>query len=174
MFILSILPFSSLAELSPMEKKEKQLCYFKNNHVRLGRIYEYRRPYFYPKDQGKWNYIKSPLTFISRGLNPFWKNPFTLVGIKIDAPPSSSKNGTITRWYTYKVPDDENPIDSFCRLQNGSCMFKVVISGYLEPHLAVNPEFRLQFKYKLNQTKAAIYDGQNNILHFPTDCSKYE
>ena len=163
---LLFLSFFSLATTNSPDEKTKQLCYFKEKYIKHI-IYDYRPPFFYHNGQITKNI--SSIIFLNKSL--FFRNPWEIEGVQVNVQPFS-KIGSVIHWLKYKPSEGENNLDRICKITTtGFCLFKVVYEGDLHPVVQTNSGDSLDFTFQ-NQLKVAIYDGQNNILNFPKDCSK--
>ena len=169
--LFSVISLAKTAKTGLAEEKARQveraeqLCYMKNRYI-LKNVYDYRYPYFYRNKQ----FTNSvPPILLLRRIN-ISKNPWELAGLQSNFMPLSKKN-SLTHWFKYNFDGNKNHLSKLCKMKNGFCFFKVVYEGDLFPVIEKTGKKSLTFQFK-NKVRVSIYDGQNNLLKFPINCSE--
>ena len=150
---------------NPISEKNKQLCYVMDKYINEN-LYNYnsRNASFEHTTLSK--VLRS---VISRRRGTFAKSPWELKRVQVDVGPFS-RNPSVTHWLKYDT-SHKNNLDQLCKMMNGECIFKVVYKGDIYPMVEATGGQAMHLMYE-NTLRAIIYDGQNNILRFPTNCSE--
>ena len=161
-----VFSFVSSAKVSPIDEKNKQLCYIKDKYIHKN-SYDYNsRNFAFYRNKTFSDNINSVIILRRVGLS---KSPWELKGVQVNAG-LFSRNQSVIHWLKYDT-SQKNNLNQLCKTINKECIFKVVYRGDINPIIETTGSQSLSFKYD-GQLKVSIYDGRNNILKFPTDCSE--